>query len=164
MRIIGTADGYDSDTKGRKAMRIARGLVNELYLDDLREKMHRGLAGQFERGEMLGPVTIGKRWPERPDVRRPRRTRRAGDCCSCRRVSGYGCGGPIPLPETDLALLGNYAFGTALARARFGFAGFKIAASKTMGPVPAAGAKPTPAIPTWAVGIQACSALSSLCH
>ncbi len=43
IRIIGTADGYDTEARGRKVMRIARGLVNELYLDDLREKTHRGL-------------------------------------------------------------------------------------------------------------------------
>jgi len=45
IRIIGTSDGYDSLAKGRKVMRVARGLVNELYLDDLRDKRHRSLAG-----------------------------------------------------------------------------------------------------------------------
>ena len=59
VRIIGTADGYDSSTKGRKVMRVARGLVNELYLDDLREKTHRGLAGQFDRGFHAGGRTYG---------------------------------------------------------------------------------------------------------
>ena len=61
VRIIGTADGYDSNAQGRKVMRIARGLVNELYLDDLREKTHRGLAGQFDRGYHVGGVTFGYR-------------------------------------------------------------------------------------------------------
>ncbi|NCT85457.1 MAG: recombinase family protein [Comamonadaceae bacterium] len=59
VRIIGTADGYDTEARGRKVMRIARGLVNELYLDDLREKTHRGLAGQFERGFHAGGRTYG---------------------------------------------------------------------------------------------------------
>lgn len=59
IRIVGTADGYDSDARGRKVMRIARGLVNELYLDDLREKTHRGLAGQFDRGFHVGGLTYG---------------------------------------------------------------------------------------------------------
>ncbi len=59
IRIIGTSDGYDTTAKGRKVMRIARGLVNELYLDDLREKTHRGLAGQFERGFSAGGKTYG---------------------------------------------------------------------------------------------------------
>lgn len=61
IRIVGTADGYDSDARGRKVMRIARGLVNELYLDDLREKTHRGLAGQFDRGYHVGGVCYGYR-------------------------------------------------------------------------------------------------------
>ncbi len=59
IRIIGTADGYDTQAKGRKVMRIARGLVNELYLDDLRAKTHRGLAGQMERGFSAGGKAYG---------------------------------------------------------------------------------------------------------
>ncbi|MBP6894296.1 MAG: recombinase family protein [Pseudacidovorax sp.] len=59
IRIIGTADGYDTQASGRKVMRIARGLVNELYLDDLRAKTHRGLQGQFERGFAAGGRTYG---------------------------------------------------------------------------------------------------------
>lgn len=59
IRIIGTSDGYDTAAKGRKVMRIARGLVNELYLDDLREKTHRGLAGQFDRGLSAGGRSYG---------------------------------------------------------------------------------------------------------
>lgn len=59
IRIIGTADGYDTQAEGRKVMRIARGLVNELYLDDLRKKTHRGLQGQFERGLASGGRTYG---------------------------------------------------------------------------------------------------------
>jgi site-specific DNA recombinase len=61
LRIIGTADGYDTEARGRKVMRIARGLVNELYLDDLREKTHRGLAGQFDRGLSAGGRSYGYR-------------------------------------------------------------------------------------------------------
>jgi site-specific DNA recombinase len=61
IRIVGTADGYDSLMPGRKVMRVARGLVNELHLDDLREKTHRGLAGQFDRGYHVGGVTFGYR-------------------------------------------------------------------------------------------------------
>lgn len=61
IRLIGTSDGYDTQAKGRKVMRVARGLVNELYLDDLREKTHRGLAGQFERGLSAGGRSYGYR-------------------------------------------------------------------------------------------------------
>ncbi len=67
IRIIGTADGYDTEARGRKVMRIARGLVNELYLDDLREKTHRGLAGQFDRGLSAGGRTYGYRTEPSPD-------------------------------------------------------------------------------------------------
>jgi len=59
IRIIGMADSYDTQAKGRKVMRIARGLVNELYLDDLRAKTHRGLAGQMERGFSAGGKAYG---------------------------------------------------------------------------------------------------------
>lgn len=69
IRIVGTADGYDSQAQGRKVMRIARGLVSELYLDDLREKTHRGLAGQFDRGYHVGGVCYGYRSGPAPDVR-----------------------------------------------------------------------------------------------
>jgi site-specific DNA recombinase len=59
IRLIGTSDGYDTLAKGRKVMRVARGLVNELYLDDLRDKTHRGLAGQFSRGLSAGGKSYG---------------------------------------------------------------------------------------------------------
>ncbi|MGC4059965.1 MAG: recombinase family protein [Aquabacterium sp.] len=70
IRILGTSDGYDTTAKGRKVMRIARGLVNELYLDDLREKTHRGLAGQFERGFSAGGKTYGYQTVEAQGGRR----------------------------------------------------------------------------------------------
>lgn len=70
IRIIGTADGYDTHASGRKVMRIARGLVNELYLDDLREKTHRGLAGQFDRGMHAGGRTYGYRTVDAPGGKR----------------------------------------------------------------------------------------------
>jgi site-specific DNA recombinase len=69
IRIVGTSDGYDTLAKGRKVMRIARGLINELYLDDLREKTHRGLAGQFDRGYHVGGVCFGYRSQATPDGR-----------------------------------------------------------------------------------------------
>lgn len=50
IRIIGVCDGYDSELASRKVLRSVRGLVNELYLDDLRVKTHRGLTGQVTRG------------------------------------------------------------------------------------------------------------------
>lgn len=61
VRIVGLADGYDSHAAGRKVLRIARGLVNELYLDDLACKTRRGLQGQLARGYHVGGVCYGYR-------------------------------------------------------------------------------------------------------
>lgn len=62
VRIIGIADGYDSSSgKARKLLRGMRGLINETYLDDLREKIHRGLVGQLERGYHAGGLSFGYR-------------------------------------------------------------------------------------------------------
>ncbi|MFM0357968.1 recombinase family protein [Paraburkholderia nemoris] len=59
IRIIGVADAYDSQMGARKIMRGVRGMINELYLDDLRHKTHRGQAGQFERGFVVGGKSYG---------------------------------------------------------------------------------------------------------
>lgn len=61
IRILGLADSYDSHAAGRKVMRIARGMVNELYLDDLRHKTHRGLEGAVLRGHHAGGLSYGYR-------------------------------------------------------------------------------------------------------
>lgn len=45
VRIIGVSDGYDSASRTRKVTRGVRSLLNEVYLDDLRDKTHRGLTG-----------------------------------------------------------------------------------------------------------------------
>jgi hypothetical protein len=44
---------------GRKIMRGVRGLINELYLDDLRYKTHRGQSGQVGRGYIAGGKSYG---------------------------------------------------------------------------------------------------------
>ncbi|MEZ2744305.1 recombinase family protein [Halopseudomonas bauzanensis] len=59
IRIICVADGYDSQHQGRKVMRGVRGLINELYLDDLRHKTQRGLHGQVDRGYIAGGKSYG---------------------------------------------------------------------------------------------------------
>lgn len=59
LRIVGYSDGYDTLASGRKVMRLARGMVNEMFLDDLKAKTHRGLRGQFERGLSAGGRTYG---------------------------------------------------------------------------------------------------------
>lgn len=54
IRLVGVSDGYDSNSKARKVHRGMKGLMNELYIDDLREKVHRGLAGQAVKGRWCG--------------------------------------------------------------------------------------------------------------
>lgn len=59
VRLVGMSDAYDTKSKGRKVMRIARGMINELYLDDVREKTHRGMCGNMSRGMSAGGRTYG---------------------------------------------------------------------------------------------------------
>lgn len=59
LRIVGVADGYDSSHAARKVMRGVRGLINELFLDDLRHKTHRGQSGQVARGYVAGGKSYG---------------------------------------------------------------------------------------------------------
>lgn len=61
IRIVGVSDGYDSESSARKLHRGMRGIINEVYLDDLREKTHRGLAGQVSRGMHGGGLSYGYR-------------------------------------------------------------------------------------------------------
>ena len=61
IRIVGVSDGYDSTSGARKLHRGMRGLVNELFVDDLRAKTHRGLAGQVARGFAAGGAAYGYR-------------------------------------------------------------------------------------------------------
>jgi site-specific DNA recombinase len=63
IRIVGVSDGYDTQTGAgmRKLQRGMRGLVNEIYLDDLRTKTHRGQSGNVDRGFLAGGASIGYR-------------------------------------------------------------------------------------------------------
>lgn len=60
VRIVGVLDGYDSSQgEMRKLARGVRGLINQEYLEDLRHKTHRGMAGQITRGFHVGPRCYG---------------------------------------------------------------------------------------------------------
>lgn len=61
VRIIGVCDGYDSEMFGRKLTRGMRALVNEIYLDDLRDKVHRSLTGKALKGLSAGGLAYGYR-------------------------------------------------------------------------------------------------------
>lgn len=66
VRIVGMSDAYDSRSKGRKVTRIARSMINELYIDDVRDKTHRGLVGNMSRGMSAGGRTYGYRSERTP--------------------------------------------------------------------------------------------------
>lgn len=61
VRIVATSDGYDSTSKARKVHRGFKGLMNEIFLDDLRERVHRGLAGQVIKQYWTGGRPYGYR-------------------------------------------------------------------------------------------------------
>lgn len=71
VRIIAVSDGYDSESKARKVHRGFKGLMNEIFLDDLREKVHRGMEGQALKGRWCGGKPFGYRL--RPILDRTRR-------------------------------------------------------------------------------------------
>lgn len=61
IRLIGVSDGVDTGRKSHKAEVGLRGLMSELYLDDLRDKTHRGLTGRALAGASAGGLPYGYR-------------------------------------------------------------------------------------------------------
>lgn len=61
VRVIGVSDGVDTAAKGHKVNAGLRGLMSELYLDDLAEKTHRGLTGRAIAGASAGGLAFGYR-------------------------------------------------------------------------------------------------------
>jgi site-specific DNA recombinase len=59
VRIIAVSDGYDSTSKARKIQRGFKNLMNETFLDDLRERVHRGHEGQARKGYWNGGRPFG---------------------------------------------------------------------------------------------------------
>ena len=59
--VVGVSDGIATGTQGAKVQLAVKGLVNELYLDDLSEKTHRGLSGRVMRGLSAGGRVFGYR-------------------------------------------------------------------------------------------------------
>jgi site-specific DNA recombinase len=75
VRIISRADSLDSDDQHSKLGFQMRGIVNELYLDDLREKTLRGQKGQKARGFTVGEGTYGYKSIPVGEMRADRRGR-----------------------------------------------------------------------------------------
>jgi DNA invertase Pin-like site-specific DNA recombinase len=61
IRLIAVADGFDSAEKTSKILAATKGMVNEIFLDDLRETTKRGMDGQFLKGYSTGGRTYGYR-------------------------------------------------------------------------------------------------------
>ncbi len=61
IELVGVSDGIATAQQGAKVHLTVKGLANELYLDDLREKTHRGLAGRMTRGLSSGGRIFGYR-------------------------------------------------------------------------------------------------------
>ena len=61
VKIISVSDGITTEDENSKLGIQVRGLINELYLDDLRKKTARGLEGQKLRGFSAGENVYGYR-------------------------------------------------------------------------------------------------------
>jgi len=59
IKIISVSDGIVTDDENSKLSIHLRGLMNELYLDDLKKKTLRGLEGQKMRGFSVGECVYG---------------------------------------------------------------------------------------------------------
>lgn len=59
VRVLGVSDNIDTSAKGHKINASLRGIMGELYLDDLRDKTHRGLAGRALSGASAGGLAFG---------------------------------------------------------------------------------------------------------
>ena len=59
IRLIGVCDGIDTNSKGHKVLSGIKGIMNELFLDDLRDKVHRGLKGKALHGFHCGGRSYG---------------------------------------------------------------------------------------------------------
>jgi site-specific DNA recombinase len=75
IRIVSRADSLDSEDRHAKLGFQMRGIVNELYLDDLRDKTLRGQLGQKARGFSVGEATYGYRSKPVGEMRIDRRGR-----------------------------------------------------------------------------------------
>ena len=61
IRVVGVSEGYDSEAPGEKIHAGIKGLLNELYVDNIRFQTKRGLEGQVLRGMSAGGRAYGYR-------------------------------------------------------------------------------------------------------
>lgn len=58
-RMVGATDGFDSATPTSKMMLHVYAMVHEFFVDQLREKVKRGMRDAFERGRNIHPPAVG---------------------------------------------------------------------------------------------------------
>ena len=67
IELVAVADGIQTSDQMAKLQITVKGLVNELYLDDLRAKTHRGMTGRALKGLSTGGRLFGYRTRPSPD-------------------------------------------------------------------------------------------------
>ncbi len=67
LKLISVADGIETGTKLSKLCVSVKAIINEVYLDDLRDRTLRGLQGRFARGLHTGGRIYGYRSVPVPD-------------------------------------------------------------------------------------------------
>ncbi|MFH1699231.1 MAG: recombinase family protein [Candidatus Zixiibacteriota bacterium] len=60
--IVSASEGIDTSTKSGKLPLYFKGIMNEMFLDDLKTKVRRGLKGQVERGYSAGGRVYGYKY------------------------------------------------------------------------------------------------------
>ena len=61
IRVVGVSEGYDSEAPGEKIHAAVKGLLNELYIDNIRFQTRRGLEGRVLDGMSAGGRAYGYR-------------------------------------------------------------------------------------------------------
>lgn len=64
VHIVSVADGIDTSQRGAKMPFYFKSIMNEFFLDDLRERVLRGQKGQVERGYSVGGRVYGYKYEE----------------------------------------------------------------------------------------------------
>ena len=61
VRLIGVTDGIDTQTKNHEMLSGIKGVMNQAFISDLKDKISRGMVGKALRGYHLGGRTYGYR-------------------------------------------------------------------------------------------------------
>jgi len=61
VRLVGASDGFDSSGQQSKIMLPVMSSINEIFIDQLKSKVKRGMDDAFRRGENIQPPGVGYR-------------------------------------------------------------------------------------------------------